>query len=133
MNQRPTITKDRRVSRQQKGGDPLMIRRRFANFVLDAVESFLNLRVIQLKDDGTGVDADIKTTELGTVITLPPISAAGSSSGQTVYVKACLDDGTECYVPLEIHGTIYRLPADTPGTTPTINAGKVPDGSPELI
>jgi len=59
-------------------------------------------------------------------------AAAHKRAGNMVFVRACLEDGTECFVEVPI-GRIYRLRADTPGTTPTIDPGKVPDGSPELI
>lgn len=55
------------------------------------------------------------------------------TNGQVVYFKACLNDGTTCYVPVLINGTIYRLPADTAGNPPTINPGKVPNGTVELV
>lgn len=77
----------------------------------------------------SGVGYRVKTTSNGTTLEI----LGGAMGGQTVYVKACLEDGTECYVPIKVFGTIYRDRADAPGTTPTIDAGKVPDGSPELI
>lgn len=49
-------------------------------------------------------------------------------SGQLIYIKACLEDGSECYVPLSVMGVIYELNTGTV-TAPTINAGSVPDGS----
>lgn len=44
-----------------------------------------------------------------------------------VYIKACLDDGTECYVPVVIDGIIYAQNTGTV-TAPEINAGSVPSG-----
>lgn len=80
----------------------------------------------------TYLEADIKMSPLGGIVTLPDILfASGDGTAQIVYVKACLADGTECYVPIKVYGTIYRLPGSSV-TTPTIDAGAVPDGSKEL-
>ena len=51
------------------------------------------------------------------------------NTGTLVYIKACLEDGTEAYVPLLIYGKIYALATGTGYVTPTIDSGAVPDNS----
>lgn len=46
--------------------------------------------------------------------------------GQVVVMKACLADGTECYVPVVVCGKIYRTAAGT-YKTPTITESDVPN------
>jgi hypothetical protein len=65
----------------------------------------------------------------GKYFTPPPQVGAG----QKVYMQACLQDGTTCYVPVLISGTIYRLPPAGAVVIPTINAAAVPNGSNALI
>jgi hypothetical protein len=54
------------------------------------------------------------------------------SAGEVDYLKDCLADGSTCYVPVRVAGTIYRLPG-TGTVTPTIDSGSVPTGSQELV
>ena len=46
------MTPDLKFPRQEKGGNPQLIRRVIANRVLDAVEAFLNLRITVPMTDG---------------------------------------------------------------------------------
>ena len=130
MDNAPKLFKTRRLPKQEKGGVPVMLRRSLANLVLAVCESFLNLRVVINNNDGTQAEADIKQTEMGTIITIPA-PAAGGSNNFSVYMKACLEDGTECYVPVLVSGAIYRNPTTTP-TVPPIDTGTVPGGSNQL-
>lgn len=120
------------------GKGAMVLTSKFQNFIWKIINRNRISRVIcqtTNSDGATGdsVDATITRGDQGTVITLPNFPAGGGASSQVIYMKACLEDGSECYVPVVISGTIYALPADTPGTAPTIDAGKVPDGTVELI
>ena len=94
----------------------------FVNRVLERLH-----KELQFYDSGT---VTVEQTTRGVRFHVKP---SKNANGQIVYMQACLADGSTCYVPVLVSGTIYRLPADAPGATPTINTGKVPDGTPELI
>ena len=62
----------------------------------------------------------VAETQKGKVFTL-----IDSGNGQKVYFRACLADGTECYVPLRVSGVIYKGKG-TSTITPEIDSGDVP-------
>lgn len=49
-----------------------------------------------------------------------------SNLGQTVYIKCCLTDGREAFVPIRVHGLIYATAAGTYQEV-TIEESDVPD------
>lgn len=55
------------------------------------------------------------------------ILGGNTNQYDTVYMKACLADGREVFVPVVIDGTIYAL-NDGTVVEPTIDEGSVPDG-----
>jgi len=92
MDTKPTISKSLRLPRQNKGGMPLMLSRAITNLVLGCCESFLNLKVVVQFTDGANVlstkEAEVKQTELSTVITLPMLQqSGGGGSGLTRWFK----------------------------------------------
>lgn len=54
---------------------------------------------------------------------------SGGGGGTIVYIKACLEDNTEAFIPIRIAGKIYALADGTGYVTPTIDPGSVPDGA----
>ena len=55
------------------------------------------------------------------------ITPERGDGGQFIYVKACLNDGSEAFLKLRVYA-IYALNTGTV-TAPTINPGSVPDGA----
>lgn len=107
--------------------------------ICKALTCAMNPKIIALIGNSgispTGVEADIKLSQNGWTATLDltqSASAGAGQIGQLVYVRACLADGTVCYVPISVQGIIYRNPG-TGTTNATINSGSVPTGSTVII
>lgn len=77
---------------------------RYRNTIIRAVNSLLNLKVVIRKSDGTSVDADVKQTELATVITIPSTSSSDSGSTSVSRYRVKLDHGS-CLECVEWDGT----------------------------
>jgi hypothetical protein len=104
----------------------------YRNTILAAVNAILNLRVLIRGTNGQSSEAEVKMTSLGMTVIVPiPPGLDPQTNGKVVYFKLCREDGTTCYVPLSVEGTIYALPGSGV-VTPTIDAGAVPTGSQEL-
>jgi len=93
---------------------------RFMQAVWDAVWGgdfpFINTPQVQWTTGQKGYIANVQ-------------SGTSGPGGTLVYIKACLDDGSEAFIPLRIYGKIYALAGGTGYVTPTIDPGDVPDGA----
>jgi hypothetical protein len=72
----------------------------------------------------TGGNTRVDQTTTGITITAKP----AQTDGALIYVKACLADGTECYLPIRIYGPILRT-NELETIAPTITEADVPVGA----
>lgn len=117
-----------------KKDEPLILKKWIQDLILSVCEGFLNLKIVQPISDGYRVvsveEARIIPAETGQWIVVMPTLV--NNQKNTVFMKACLEDGTECFVEVPVV-RVFRNRATTPGTPPTIDPGNVPDGESELI
>lgn len=70
----------------------------------------------------SGPGYKVRRTKDGTFLELDNYNAS------TVYVKCCLGDGTEAYLPVLVRGKVFTANAGTT-TALTVTTGNVPDGN----
>ena len=113
------MTPDLKFPRQEKGGNPQLIRRVIANRVLDAVEAFLNLRITVPMTDGLSTlspqQAKVDISGGKCEITMPPMLLPGYSPGGFVDFY----DNTKAYAP----NSIVQVQSSTTISGVSVQAG----------
>lgn len=87
-DQKPSVLTSTRLPRAKGVNSLLLLKTAVANVLLGVCESFLNTRYFMQQTDGAGgilpaVEADVKTTEMGRVVTFPPITTPAASGTLT--------------------------------------------------
>jgi hypothetical protein len=77
---------------------------KYRNHIIRVVNAIANLRVLIQKPDGTTAEADVKMTEMGTVVTFPK-DALGSSGGASVTRYRVKEDLGACLKCVSWNGT----------------------------
>ena len=80
------------------------------------------LRACLASEIKPGVGYRVSRTAMGTTLEILPAGA------RVVYVKCCLADGSNAYLPVLVRGAAYTANAGTT-TDLTVTAGNVPDGA----
>lgn len=80
------------------------------------------LRACLASELKSGVGYKVRRTSAGTFIDLQ------KNAGKIVYVKCCLADSTEAYLPVLVVGEAYNANAGTTNAL-TVVTGDVPDGA----
>jgi hypothetical protein len=83
-DQKPSVLTSTRLPRAKGVNSLLLLKTAVANVLLGVCESFLNTRYFMQQTDGVNVlpavEADVKTTDMGRVVTFPPITTAAAAA-----------------------------------------------------
>ena len=123
MNDNPTSLRGVRLKQLESNGVPLLSRL-YRQAIIGAVNALCNLKVVAPRGDGTQLEADVKITDMGMVITLPTGYGGGGGGNGGGY------DGTYDNTQSYVAGQIVRVTTTTTIAGVTVVAGlyAVPPG-----